>query len=151
MPKTRIIKWPHVTAMYMLKYGLWGTQVITHCYGVMAAMMCETNDSARRCCWSHFAVSCVWLALSLANELHNVKFEAFLLTWALGFCRQLPCKENYWLCECFIKGSHVTPVDMSMGNLMICYVRFRIINFPFFLPYSFPNLHVIERYFEADI
>jgi hypothetical protein len=45
----------------------------------------------------------------------------------------------------------VTPVDNSTGSLTICYISFRTINFPCFLQYSFPVLHVIEWFVEADV
>jgi hypothetical protein len=49
-------------------------------------------------------------------------------------------------CTCSVK-----PVESATGSLTICYTSFRAIHFPYFLPYSFPVLHVIESYVEADI
>jgi hypothetical protein len=34
-----------------------------------------------------------------------------------------------------------TPVEISTGNIIIHYMRFRTINLPRFLPYSFPLLY----------
>jgi hypothetical protein len=39
--------------------------------------------------------------------------------------------------------TYVTAVENSTGSLIIYYINFRAINFPCFLPYSFPVLHVI--------
>jgi hypothetical protein len=40
--------------------------------------------------------------------------------------------------------TNATRVENSTGCLIICYISFRTVNFPCFLPYSFPVLHVIE-------
>jgi hypothetical protein len=42
-------------------------------------------------------------------------------------------------------------VENLTGSPSICYASFRTINFPCFFPYSFPALHVIEWYVEAEI
>lgn len=39
----------------------------------------------------------------------------------------------------------VRPVDNSVRTLIVCYISFPAINFPYFLPYSFPVLRVIEN------
>jgi hypothetical protein len=54
--------------------------------------------------------------------------------------------------KCIIKNmSSAMPVDKSTGNVIICYISFRTMNFLCFLPYSFPVLHVIEFYVEDDV
>jgi hypothetical protein len=45
----------------------------------------------------------------------------------------------------------LTPVTNSTGSLIIPYISFRTVNFPCFLPYSIPVLHVIEWSVEAGI
>jgi hypothetical protein len=47
--------------------------------------------------------------------------------------------------------SSVKPVENSVGSLIICYISFGTINFPYFLPFSFPVLHVIEWCIWANI
>jgi hypothetical protein len=43
------------------------------------------------------------------------------------------------------------PAENLTVSLIIHYVNFCAINFPCFLLYSFPNLHVIESYVETDV
>jgi hypothetical protein len=46
--------------------------------------------------------------------------------------------------------TRATAVEISTGNLKICYVSFCTINFLFLLPYSFRVIEFIEWYVEAD-
>jgi hypothetical protein len=45
----------------------------------------------------------------------------------------------------------VKPTENSKESLVIYYTSFRTINLTCFSPYSFPVLHVIEWYVEADV
>jgi hypothetical protein len=62
----------------------------------------------------------------------------------------LHCSLLYTLNETQVSTS-VTPVENSTGSLIICYIRFRTINFLGFLQYSIRILHVIGRHVEADV
>jgi hypothetical protein len=38
----------------------------------------------------------------------------------------------------------ITPIENSVGSVIICYITFHALNFSRFLPYSFPLLYVME-------
>jgi hypothetical protein len=44
-----------------------------------------------------------------------------------------------------------TPLEDSAISPIICYRSFRTLSFPYFLPYYFTVLHVIELFVEADV
>jgi hypothetical protein len=50
----------------------------------------------------------------------------------------------------YVQLVNIIPVDNSTGCLIIYYESFRTINF-YFVPYSYPDLRVIEWYVEDDV
>jgi hypothetical protein len=53
-----------------------------------------------------------------------------------------------WILNIDDKELHENTAEAS--EYIICYISFRTINFPCFVLYSYPDLHVIEWYVEAD-
>lgn len=50
-----------------------------------------------------------------------------------------------------MKNTVLKPTKTSTEIPITRYINFLSINFPFFLPCSFPVLLIIERYIEADV
>jgi hypothetical protein len=153
MPKTRVIKWPHVTAVCMLKYGLWGRQVVTPRYDAMVAITRETNERGRRCCWLHFIANCVWLDLVGWLMYCKMLISSKRFLWHEHLCFAISSHERKITGHKNVsyKDTRVTPADKPMGSLIIRYTNFRTIELPCHLPHSFPNLYIIEWYCEVEI